>query len=131
MIGLALDLRNERLNAIRNKIDAGGAAGKLCIYGGSRPYTGGSATTKLAEFVLPHPCADDAEDGSLIFDSIEGADAVADGKATWGRFLNSRGGFVMDCEVGRTDGDIRLKTIELYVGMPVKVTSGALNEGNG
>lgn len=131
MIGLALDVRNTRLNAIRDKIDSGGAAGTVCIYAGERPYTGGPAGTKLGEFKFSYPCAGDAEDATLIFDPIEGGNAIASGKAKWGRFLTSRGVFVADASVGRGEGDIQLKSVDLYEGMRVDVKSGSLSERNG
>lgn len=126
MISLSTDVRNLRLNVLRDKI----SGGKLCIYGGERPYTGGSAPTKLVEFSFPDPCASDAEDGMLIFNELQPVEATASGKASWARILTSRGQFVADCSVGRGDGEIQLKTVDLYQGMKVTLTSGAISEGN-
>lgn len=127
MIALSTEIRNLRLNVLRDRINGG----KLCIYGGERPYTGGSPGTKLAEFTFPDPCADDAEDGLLIFDQLQPSDASASGKATWARILSSRGSFVADASVGKGEGDIQLKTTELFQGMRVTVVSGSIEEGNG
>ncbi len=131
MISLALDVRNERLNAISRKIDSGGKAGTLCIYSGPRPYAGGSPTTKLAEHVLSHPCAADAEDGVLVFDPISDCkSALAGGKAGWARITTSTGAFVADCSVGVGEGDIQVKTLDIYQGMKVEVKRAAIWEGN-
>lgn len=130
MIALSTEIRNLRLNVIRDKVDSGGGAGRLCIYGGERPYTNGPAGTKLAEFAFSRPCAGDAEDGMLVFDPVEGSDASASGKATWARALNSRGEFVFDADCGKGHGDIQLKTVDLFQGMKVSVTSGSISEGN-
>lgn len=126
MIGLATDIRNLRLNVLRDRI----SGGKLCIYGGDRPYTGGQPSTKLAEFSFADPCAADAEDGMLIFDALDGTEAKASGKATWARIVSSRGQFVADCSVGKGEGDIQLKTVDLFQGMKVTVVSGSISEGN-
>lgn len=126
MIALSTEIRNLRLNVIRDKANGG----KLCVYGGERPYAGGGAGTKLAEFVFPDPCASDAEDGMLIFDALDGTEAKASGKATWARIVSSRGGFVADLSVGRDEGDIQLKTVDLFQGMKVTVVSGSISEGN-
>lgn len=130
-LGLALGIRNTRLNSIRDAVDAGGSAGKLCIYSGDRPYTGGPAGEKLAEFTLSHPCAMDAEDGMLVLEPVEAVNASASGKAKWARVLTSRQSFVFDCSVGVGTGEVQLKSADLYEGMKVTMTSGSLTEGNG
>lgn len=134
MIGLALDVRNARLNEIRDAIDAGGAPGYLCLYSGERPSTGGEATQLLAELTLSHPCANDAERGMLILSEMEvEKNARATGKATWGRIHTCAGTFVLDCSVGdsKSSADIRLKSVNVSEGMKVEVTHSVLTEGNG
>ena len=131
MIGLALDIRNARLNAIRDAVDAGGSAGTLSIYDGQRPYTGGPVTRKLAEFKLSYPCAADAEDAVLVFDHVtECKSAEADGKATWARITDSNGKFAADCFAGVGNEDVRLKTAEIHQGMKVEVRRASIWEGN-
>ena len=61
-LGLATTLRNARLDQITTAIDAG-TAGLLRIYDGSRPATGGAATTLLAELTLSDPSSGAAAAG--------------------------------------------------------------------
>ncbi len=131
MIGMALDLRNERLECLRRKIDAGGGAGTLCIYSGPRPYTGGPSTTKLCELQLSHPCGPEVEDAVLMFDPITPCDsAEGSGKALWARILDSKGRFVIDLTVGTGEGNIRLASTDIREGMSVKVKRAYIGEGN-
>jgi hypothetical protein len=60
--GYATTLRNAQLDAITTAV---GNAGKLRIYDGTRPATGGAATTLLAEFTLGTPFAAAAAAGVL------------------------------------------------------------------
>ena len=68
-LGLATTLRNARLDQITAAIDAG-TAGLLRIYDGSRPATGGAATTLLAELTLSDPSSGAAAGGVLTFSAI-------------------------------------------------------------
>lgn len=135
-IGLKVELRNARLNVVRDAIDAGAAAGTLKIYAGTRPVTGAAVTTQtlLATCTFGDPSAADAAAGVLTFNAITGANAVADGTATWARAADSDGTFVMDMdvgvdEVGATE-TILLNTVNLVTGGPVSVNSGTLTAGN-
>lgn len=130
-VGLATALRNTRLDAIKTAIDAGGAAGKLRIYDGTRPATGGTATTLLAELTLSFPSAPSASSGVLTFSSIT-ADASADatGTATWCRIVTSAAAFVADASVGTSGADYNLNTVSITAGVQVSCTSATLTEGN-
>lgn len=130
-VGLATALRNSRLNLIRDAIDAGAGAGFLRIYDGTRPATGGTATTLLAELTYTDPCAPNASGGVLTFSSITpDSSANASGTATWGRAVDSTGAFVKDFSVGTSGADLNLNTTTITAGVQVSCTSAALTEGN-
>lgn len=130
-LGLATAIRNSRLNVIRDAIDAGAGAGLLRIYDGTRPATGGTATTLLAELTLSDPCAPSASGGVLTFSAITAdASANATGTATWARIVDSTGAFVTDLSVGTSGQDLNLNTTSITAGVQVSVTSASLTEGN-
>lgn len=130
-VGLNVTVRNTRANAIRDAIDAGGAAGYLRIYDGTRPATGGAATNLLAELRFSYPSAPNASGGTLTFSAIT-PDSSADstGTATWGRAVTSAGSFVEDFSVGTAGADLILNTVSIQAGVQVSVTSASHTEGN-
>jgi len=77
--GYATALRNAQLDAITTYA---GAGAKLRIYDGTRPATGGTATTLLAEFTLGSPFAPGASGGVLSPTLPSAVNAGASGKAT-------------------------------------------------
>jgi hypothetical protein len=130
-VGLNTPLRNTRANAIKTDIDKGAAPGFLRIYDGSRPATGGTATTLLAELTLSYPCASAASGGVLAFSAITAdSSANASGTATWGRVVDSTGAFVKDFSVGTAGADFNLNTVSITAGVQVSCTSAQLTEGN-
>lgn len=130
-LGLNATIRNARLNAIRDAIDAGPAAGFLRIYDGARPATGGAATTLLAELIFSDPCAPNAAGGALTFSAITAdASANASGTATWCRITDSTGAFVCDGSVGTSGADYVLNTTTIAAGIQVSCSSASINEGN-
>lgn len=130
-LGLATTLRNSRLNLIRDAIDAGAGAGLLRIYDGSRPATGGAATTLLAELTMSDPSAPAASGGAATYNAINAdASANATGTATWGRLVDSTGAFVADFSVGTSGADLNLNSTSINTGVQVSVTSMVLTEGN-
>ena len=121
-------VRNAMLDAITSAI---GASGLLRIYDGSRPASGGSATTKLAELALSATAAPGASGGVLTFSSItQDASADATGTATWFRIVTSGGAFVLDWSVGTSGSDLNLTTTSIVATQPVSVTSFVITEGN-
>lgn len=130
-VGFVTALRNARLDAITAKMDAGSGPGKLRIYDGARPATGGAATTLLAELTLSDPSAPAAAAGVLTLNAIT-SDASADntGTATWGRIVDSDNNFVMDCSVGTSGTDIILNTASIVAAAVVAITSAVFTEGN-
>lgn len=127
-VGLSTTARNARLDAITTAV---GSAGKLRIYNGSRPATGGTATTLLAELTLGSPFAPAASSGVLTANAITGdTSADATGTATWARVVTSGGTFVMDCSVGTSAADLILATVSIVAAAAVNVTSFVITEGN-
>lgn len=122
--GYSTTLRNAQLDAITTAV---GNAGKLALYDGVRPATGGSATTKLAEFTLGTPFAAGAAAGVLSPTLPSDTTGLAAGTATWGRITTSAGTFVIDLGVGT---DITLNTTTVSVGVACSVTSFEITRGN-
>lgn len=130
-LGINVTLRNTRLNAIRDAIDAGATAGFLRVYDGVRPATGGSATVLLAELTFSDPCAPAAASGVLTFSAITAdASANATGTATWCRIVDSTGAFVTDGSVGTSGADYNLNTTSITAGVQVSCSSASITEGN-
>lgn len=127
-LAYATTLRNTMLDAITT---AAGNAALLRIYDGTRPATGGSATTLLAELTCGTPFAAGASSGVLTLGSItQDASANASGTATWFRIVTSGGTFVLDGNVGTSGSDLNLTTTTITSGQPVSVTSFVITEGN-
>lgn len=125
----AATLRDAMLDAITTR--AGNAA-LLRIYDGSRPATGGTATTLLAELTCGSPFAGAAVNGVLTANAItQDSAANATGTATWFRIVQSDGStHVMDGNVGTSGSDLNLTTTSIVQNQPVSVTSFVINEGN-
>lgn len=127
-VGMSSALRNARLDAITT---AAGASALLRIYDGTRPATGGTVTTKLAELTCNATFAPSASGGTLTLNAISSdTSADATGTATWARIVTSGATFVLDCSVGTSGTDIVLNTVSLVSGATVAVTSAVFTEGN-
>jgi hypothetical protein len=121
-------LRNTMLDAITSTV---GASGLLRIYDGSRPATGGTATTLLAELTLNATFAGSAASGVLTLNAITSdTSANATGTATWFRIVTSGGTFVIDGNVGTSGSDLNLNTTSIVSGATVAVTSFTITGGN-
>lgn len=132
-IALSTAARNARLNALRDTIDAGVGAGLLRIYNGTRPASGGTATTKLAELTLTDPSAPNASSGVLTLSSItDDSAADASGTATWFRIVDSAGNFVVDGDISDPAGSAELKLVNtnIAINQPVQVSSFTFTEAN-
>ncbi len=128
-IGMVTALRNARLDAITT---FAGNSGKLRIYDGARPGTGGAATNLLAELTMNATFAGAAAAGVLTLNAITSdSSADATGTATWARLLKSDGvTIVMDLSVGTSGADINLNTVAIVTGATVVVTSAIITEAN-
>lgn len=127
-VGYSTTLRNARLDAITTAI---GASGLLRIYDGTRPASGGAATTLLAQLTLSATFAPAASLGVLTASAI-GSDASADatGTATWARLTTSAGVFVADMGVGTSGQEVTLNTVSIVITGTVACTSLVITAGN-
>ena len=125
----AATLRDARMDAITTH--AGNAA-LLRIYDGTRPATGGTATTLLAELTCGTPFAAAAVNGVLTLGAItQDSSANATGTATWFRIVKADGTtHVMDGNVGTSGSDLNLTTTSIVATQPVSVTSFVITEAN-
>jgi hypothetical protein len=121
-------LRNAMLDEITAAV---GASGLLRIYDGTRPATGGAATTLLAELTCNATFAPAASGGTLTLNAItQDSSANATGTATWFRITTSGGTAVIDGSVGTSGSDLNLTTTAIVSGQPVSVSSFVITEGN-
>lgn len=124
-------LRNTRLDAIDDAANGGAGAGLLRIYDGTRPATGGTATTLLAELTFSDPAFGAAGSGIITASAItQDASANATGTATWFRVVDSSATFVMDGNVGTSGSDLNMTTTSIVATQPVSCSSFVITEGN-
>lgn len=125
----AATLRDARMDAITTH--AGNAA-LLRIYDGSRPATGGTATTLLAELTCGTPFAAAAVNGVLTLGAItQDSSANATGTASWFRIVKADGTtHVLDGNCGTSGSDLNLTTLSIVSGQPVSISSFVITEGN-
>lgn len=128
-LAYAVGIRNSMLDAVTT---GAGASALLRIYDGTRPATGGAATTLLAELTCNATFAPGASSGALTLNAITpDASANATGTATWFRIVKADGTtHVMDGNVGTSGSDLNLTTTSIVSGQPVSVTSFVITEGN-
>jgi len=132
-LAFASTLRNAMLDQIKTALDAGSGAALIRIYDGTRPATGGTATTLLAELTCTDPSAGSASGGVLTFSSItQDSSANATGTATWFRMVDSSATFVMDGNVGisGSGSDLNLTTTSIVATQPVSISSAIITAGN-
>lgn len=131
-LGFPTALRSSRATAIRDAIDAGAGAGKVRIYNATRPATGGTATTLLAELTLSDPSGT-ITNGVLTFSAIT-SDSAADatGTAAWFRIVDSTNATVVDGDVTATGGggELQFASVTFTAGQQINITSFAITEGN-
>jgi hypothetical protein len=127
-LAYSVAVRNTMLDAITSAV---GASGLLRIYDGSRPATGGTATTLLAELTCNATFAPAAASGVLTLNAITSdSSANATGTATWFRIVTSGGTHVIDGNVGTSGSDLNLNTTSIVSGAAVAVTSFTITGGN-
>lgn len=128
-IAYVSSLRNTRADAITTAV---GNAGLWRIYDGSRPATGGAATTLLAELTCGTPFAAGASGGVLTLNAItQDSSANATGTASWARIATSGGTAIIDMNVGTSGSDLNLTTTSIVATQPVSIpTQPTITEGN-
>lgn len=120
-------LRNSRLDAI---VTAIGTSGKVRIYSGTRPATGGAETTLLAELPLS-ATAGTVSAGVLTMNAITSdSSADATGTASWFRVLTSANAAVIDGDVGTSGSDLNLNTVSIVTAGSVAISSFTITEAN-
>lgn len=130
-LAFASTLRNSRADLIDDAANGGAGAALIRIYDGSRPATGGAATTLLAELTASDPMFGAASAGAITASAITAdASANATGTATWFRVVDSGGTFVMDGNVGTSGSDLNLNSTSISSGQNVSITSFVITEGN-
>lgn len=133
-LGIDVTVRNSMLNAIRDAIDGGPAAGIVRIYSGTRPATSGAETTILAELTLSDPSASNAAAGVLTFSAItQDSSANNTGTASWFRVLTSGGTPIFDgltTATSGTAGDLNLNSLGISTGVAVQISSFTITAGN-
>lgn len=131
-LGILESVRNSMLTQIVNAVDAGVGAGKLRIYDGSRPATGGTATTLLAEITLNDPSFTVTGGVATMDVTPEPSDTSANstGTASWFRIVDSADNFVLDGNVGTSGSDLNLTTTSIVAGQPITITSFTITAGN-
>lgn len=130
-VGYSTTHRNTRLDALTTAL---GASCLIRIYDGTRPATGGAATTLLATLTgNAGGFAPGAAAGVLTASAITSGTAGATGTATWARLLTSGGTIVADISVtvAGGGGDMQLTgTAVITSGLSVACTSLVITEGN-
>lgn len=124
-------VRNAWLDSINTALNAGTGAALIRIYDGSRPASGGAATTLLAELTCSDPASAGASSGVLTFSSItQDSSANATGTATWFRMVDSDLNWVIDGDVGTSGSDLNLTTTSITATQPVSISSAAITAPN-
>lgn len=124
-------IRNGWLDNINTAMNAGAGAALIRIYDGTRPATGGTATTLLAELTCSDPAAAAASGGVLTFSAItQDSSANATGTATWFRIVDSAAAFVLDGSVGTSGSDLNLTTVSIVATQPVSISSATITAPN-
>lgn len=114
-------------NAVVDLLDGG----SLVIYDGSRPAsvdTAVSTQNALATLTLSSPAfgsAADVNPGAQATANAITSDSSADatGTATWFRAFDSEGDPVIDGNVGTSDADLILDSVDITAGQEVKINS--------
>ena len=132
-LAFAAATRNGWLDAVNTLMNAGAGAALIRLYDGTRPATGGAATTLLAELTCSDPAASAAASGVLTFSAItQDSSANATGTATWARIVDSDNNFVLDMSVTGTGGggDLQLNSTSIVATAVVAVNAATITEGN-
>lgn len=136
-LALSTAVKNARLHALTDAIDGGSGAGKLLIYDGTRPATGGAITTHnlLVTQLFADPSAGSISGTTLTL--ALGASVLAShtGVASWARITDSAGTFVADMDVGASGSGKEVElasggtpTTQLYEGGVVSISVATLVE---
>lgn len=126
-VGYSVSLRNAQLDRVTADV---GNAGLCAIYDGTRPATGGAATTKLAEWTMGTPFAPAAVAAVLTPTLPADTTGLANGTATWFRITTSGGTQVIDGSAGTSGTDMVLSSASITIGGAVSMTGFTITRGN-
>lgn len=127
-LGYVAALRNAQLDALTTQV---GASALLRIYSGTRPATGGTETTVLAELTCNATFAPAASGGVLTLNAITAdSSANATGTASWFRILTSGAVAKIDGDVSTSASDLNLNSTSITSGGTVSITSFTITAGN-
>ncbi len=130
-LSLLAAARSNRLDEVTALIDAQAGAGLLRIYNGTRPATGGTATTLLAELTFSVTSFPAASAGAMAANAItDDTAANAGGTASWFRVVDASGTFVLDGDVGTSGSDLNLNSVTISLNQNVAVSQFDLTDGN-
>lgn len=125
-MALGYDLASIRTASLQLIVTRAGNGALLRGYNGTRPSTGGAATTLLFELVCGSPFGSVTADVLTITNPTPANATVAD-TWTWWRVVQSDGStFVMDGNAS----DFSLSGTSTEVGQPVTLTGLTITEGN-
>lgn len=132
-INFSDSVKSDRLQAFTRALDAGGAGGKIKLYGGTQPEAGAVHSQELlSELTIPKPSAVGVENGILTIAAPFSALALADGIVTWCRLMDSEGNWVADCNAGGSASNavLRIQNAngEVFAGGQVIVSQAQLKE---
>jgi hypothetical protein len=129
-IGYSTTIRNNKLQAIIDAIDAGATGGLNKWYDGSRPATGGTATTLLGTLTFSTTSATKAS-GVLTFNAITNdSSADATSTVTWGRVTDDAATFCFDHSIAVAAADIIVNVAAIVTGAVLSITSWTITDGN-
>ncbi len=131
MAGFNTTLRSSRATAILTAIDAGGAAGSLKLYNGTRPATGGAVTTLVGTLTFSYPSGT-VTNGVYTLAAVTPTTSALNDTSVWGRIVTSAGVFVMDVSVSTIGGtgEVQLANNVFAIGGAINLVSAAFTEGN-
>jgi hypothetical protein len=127
-LGYVVALRNGQLDVVTTQL---GTSPKIRLYSGTRPATGGTATTLLGELPMSATPAAAASGGVWTANAITNdSSADATGTASWFRALTSSNTPIIDGNVGTSGSDLNLNTTSIVTGGPVAISSWTITAGN-
>lgn len=122
--------RTAMVDALVSRLDGGVGAGKIEIRDGSRPASANDAATGnvLATVTLENPAFGAGANGVATINDPAPVTGTAAGTATWFRASDGSGATVFDGKVTDTggDGDLKLATTAISVGLSVDITGGSI-----
>jgi hypothetical protein len=140
-IGLNTIIRTARLQSVLDALDFEADeydSAHLLIYSGDRLPTGEAideydeyGNDLLVDFSLNYPSGS-ITNNVLTFGVVDSVLGLIHGTAVWARLIDSNGDFVVDLSVSDTNGtgDVKIDSLEIFVGVAVNFVGGSITEGN-